>query len=71
MSRANLFDQRAYSIDLSEVHNRFFFRLLSYCDKPNNFKALKAVAKATSSGVLFIKAAIISTIAGRLHGSFR
>lgn len=43
----------------------------SHWDKLNNFKALKAVAKATSSGVLCIKAAIISTIAGKLHGSFR
>lgn len=42
-----------------------------YCDNPNNLSALKAVAKATSSGFLFIKAAIISTIAGKLHGSFR
>lgn len=33
--------------------------------------ALKAVAKATSSGFLPIRAAIISTIAGKLHGSFR
>lgn len=42
-----------------------------YCDSPNNLSALKAVAKATSSGFLFISAAIISTIAGKLHGSFR
>lgn len=42
-----------------------------YCDKPNNFNALKAVAKATSSGFLPIRAAIISTIAGNEHGSFR
>lgn len=42
-----------------------------HCDKPNSFSALKAVAKATSSGVLLIRAAIISTIAGKLQGSFR
>lgn len=42
-----------------------------YWDSPNSLRALKAVAKATSSGVLFINAAIISTIAGKLHGSLR
>lgn len=41
-----------------------------HCDNPNNLIALKAVAKATSSGVLFIKAAKISAIAGRQQGSF-
>lgn len=41
-----------------------------YCDKPKSFKALNAVAKATSSGVLDISAAIISTIAGRLQGYY-
>lgn len=43
----------------------------SYCDNPKSFRALNAVARATSSGVLDIKAAIISTIAGKLHGSLR
>lgn len=47
------------------------FFSFSYCDNPNNLSALKAVAKATSSGFLPIKAAIISTIAGKLQGSFR
>lgn len=42
-----------------------------YCDRPNSLSALKAVANATSSGVFFMNAAIISTMAGRLHGSFR
>lgn len=42
-----------------------------YCDRPKSFSALNAVAKATSSGVLLMRAAIISTIAGKLHGSFR
>lgn len=45
--------------------------IIYHCDRPNNFNALNAVAKATSSGVFFMKAAIISTIAGKLHGSFR
>lgn len=46
-------------------------QLRSHWDKLNSFKALKAVAKATSSGVLCMNAAIISTMAGKLHGSFR
>lgn len=41
-----------------------------YCESPNNFNALNEVAKATSSGFLFMKAAIISTIAGNEQGSF-
>lgn len=40
-------------------------------DRPNNLSALNAVAKPTSSGFLFMNAAIISTIAGKLHGSLR
>lgn len=42
-----------------------------YWERPNNFRALNAVAKATSSGFFFIKAAIISTIAGNEQGSLR
>lgn len=41
-----------------------------YPDSPNTFKALKVVARATSSGVLFRQAAIISTVTGREQGSF-
>ena len=40
-------------------------------DNPKSFKALNAVAKATSSGVFFMNAAIISTMAGKLQGSLR
>ena len=43
----------------------------SYVFKPKSFKALNVVASATSSGGLFIKAAIISTVIGREHGSLR
>lgn len=43
----------------------------AHWDRPKSFSPLKAVASPTSSGFLFIKAAIISTIAGRLQGSFR
>jgi hypothetical protein len=42
-----------------------------YCDKPNSLSALKAVARPTSSGFLFMKAAISSTMLGKEHGSFR
>lgn len=44
---------------------------LAHWDSPKSFSPLKAVASPTSSGFLFMKAAIISTIAGRLQGSFR
>lgn len=44
---------------------------MDYWDKPNSLRALKAVARATSSGFFCMKAAIISTIAGREQGSFR
>lgn len=43
---------------------------LDYCESPKSLRALKDVAKATSSGFLFMKAAIISTIAGKEQGSF-
>ena len=42
-----------------------------YPDRPNTLRALKVVARATSSGVLFRYAAIISTVTGREHGSLR
>lgn len=46
-------------------------RIPHHWDRPNNLSALNAVAKPTSSGFLFMNAAIISTIAGKLHGSLR
>lgn len=64
----------SYALDWEFYSNRekkINWYITIYCDKPNNFNALKAVAKATSSGFLPIRAAIISTIAGNEHGSFR
>ena len=40
-------------------------------DNPKTFRALKVVASAISSGVLFKYAAIISTVTGKEQGSFR
>lgn len=56
-------------VALQELYREFSIEI--YCERPNNFSALNAVAKATSSGVLLMKAAIISTIAGREQGSLR
>ena len=42
-----------------------------YPERPNTLRALNVVARATSSGVLLRYAAIISTVTGSEHGSFR
>ena len=47
-----------------------FFADLGQADKPKTLRALKVVAIAISSGVLFRYAAIISTVTGSEQGSF-
>ena len=44
--------------------------MIIQADNPNIFNALNVVASAISSGVLFKYAAIISTVTGKLQGSF-
>ena len=51
-------------------HNFIFFADLGQADKPKTLRALKVVAIAISSGVLFRYAAIISTVTGSEQGSF-
>ena len=51
-------------------HNFNFFADLGQADKPKTLRALKVVAIAISSGVLFRYAAIISTVTGSEQGSF-
>ena len=46
------------------------FADLGQADKPKTLRALKVVAIAISSGVLFRYAAIISTVTGSEQGSF-
>lgn len=77
------FSSRKVTVSIGKVKSRFLsieqknvsFGVvgspLTHWDSPKSFSPLKAVARPTSSGFLFIKAAIISTIAGRLQGSFR